>query len=110
MKEFLDFLVDFNSIFLAIFGISVYKSLTIFYKKQKENQDNIKKGILTILHSILYKECKKYIAEKYITVDEFNDLNYLYKAYRNLGGNGIVEKMHEKISIMINEKGDENCE
>ena len=43
--------------------------------------------------------CSKYLDRGYITADEYEDLNnYLYKPYRELGGNGTAEKLMQEIN------------
>lgn len=50
--------------------------------------------LLGLGHDRIIYLCSKYMDRGYITADEYEDLNkYLYKPYRDLGGNGTAEKL-----------------
>ena len=54
--------------------------------------------ILGIGHVEITRQGEKYIRRNGITKEEYGDLEkYLYKPYRELGGNGTVETMFEKV-------------
>lgn len=63
-------------------------------KNDHEEQGVMRKAILGILHSILYSELERIIAQGYITEEELENLNYLYKPYIKLHGNGTCEKLY----------------
>lgn len=62
--------------------------------------------LLGLGHDRIIYLCSKYIDRGYITTDEYEDLNkYLYKPYRDLGGNGTAEKIMlevEKLPLKSN--------
>lgn len=56
------------------------------------------KMLLGLGHDRIITLCSKYIEQGYITTDEYEDLNkYLYKPYRDLGGNGTAERLMKEI-------------
>ena len=57
-------------------------------KQELTTQKLLKEGMIAILHDRLYHLCTKFIEKGEITVDELENLEYLYKSYNNLGGNG----------------------
>lgn len=67
--------------------------------KQKE-QDALKAGMIAVLHDRLFEACSKYLALGYIPVDEAEDamdnMEMVYKAYHDLGGNGTGTALYEK--------------
>ena len=58
------------------------------FKQELTTQKLLKEGMIAILHDRLYQLCTKFIEKGEITVDELENLEYLYKSYNNLGGNG----------------------
>lgn len=55
--------------------------------------------LLGLGHDRIIYLCSKYMDRGYITPDEYDDLNkYLYKPYRDLGGNGTAEKLMGEIN------------
>lgn len=49
--------------------------------------------LLGLAHEAIINRCNIYIERGYIYEDEYKDLHdYLYKPYRNLGGNGSAER------------------
>lgn len=62
----------------------------------KKEQDVVREGIVAILHDRLYTSCIAFIDQGYCTVDDRENLEYLYKPYKALGGNGTAEKLFDK--------------
>lgn len=57
-------------------------------KQELTTQKLLKEGMIAILHDRLYQLCTAFLEKGEITVDELENLEYLYKSYHNLGGNG----------------------
>lgn len=57
-------------------------------KQELTTQKLLKEGMIAILHDRLYQLCTAFLEKGEITVDELENLEYLYKSYNNLGGNG----------------------
>lgn len=70
-----------------------YKKLA---KKVKENEA-IKDGMLAILHDRLFQAGRYYISQGHITLDELKNIEYLYRSYHALGGNGTGTEIWERI-------------
>ena len=50
-------------------------------------------------HDRIIYLCSKYMERGFITADEYEDLNtYLYKPYRELGGNGTAERLMNEVN------------
>ena len=64
-------------------------------------------ALLALLHDRLYQSCQFYIARGYATADDRDNLAYMYKPYRMLGGNGVCERMYNDVlalPYMINQE------
>ncbi len=50
------------------------------------------------LHNQIWNKADEYIKRGYITVGELNNFDYLFEAYKNLGGNGTGDTLRAKVS------------
>ena len=100
----LEFIVKYWAQWL--FGIvaagltAAYRNLSKKIKIQKEENKAIKEGLLAILHDRLYQACTHYIAMGYIDVAGLKNIEYLYKSYHALGGNGTGTELYNKAKAL----------
>lgn len=83
-----------------IFGATGFWSLlwNIIEKKNKRH-DSLTRLMLGLGHEKIIELGLKYIERGYVTKDEYEDLiKYLYKPYKELGGNGTVEKIMDSVN------------
>lgn len=96
------------------------EKLNSIYDNQKKITDEIEEirhqgalreqANLASLHDRIYSNFELIFKRSelpYVTLDELSNLEYLWKAYRNLGGNGTGQKMYERI-LDLPIKGDED--
>ncbi len=116
--EFMNKLLEVNSVILAIFGISIFGAIrslskAILKQQEKKQQEKeilndsismLKKANLAILHNKIYTQCGEFLEAGHICVDDFDDLNYLFNAYKSLGGNGTGETLYNKVAALPNRK------
>ena len=78
-------------------------------QKKSDAKDYNKQMLLGLSHDKLLYLLKKYIRRGSITTDEFENVHkYLYTPYRNLGGNGVVEKLMREVErLPIKENGED---
>ena len=57
---------------------------------------NIKDGLLAIMHDRLYQMCTFFLKEGYIDTAALKNLEYLYKSYHALGGNGTGTELYTR--------------
>ena len=57
-------------------------------QEDRTEQKLLREAVLAILHDRLYSLARYYIAQEWITIQDLDNLEYLYKAYHSLGGNG----------------------
>lgn len=62
--------------------------------------------LLGLAHDRIFQLCKQYIHDGSISVEEYRNLEYLYRPYKELGGNGTAEKLFKevtKLHLEVNE-------
>lgn len=77
-----------------------YRRLAKRVKEQEEERKAIKAGRLAILHDRLYAECSRYIAQGSIDTDGLRNLEYLYRSYHALGGNGTGTELYNRAKAL----------
>lgn len=89
------------TIVVAIIGSGGFWSFLQYYREKKSGLNAM---VLGLGFSQLNEECNRYIDKGYISVDELNSLTkYLYEPYKALGGDGIAEKLYNKVIQLPNE-------
>lgn len=73
-----------------------YRRLAKRVKEQEEERKAIKAGMLAILHDRLYQACTYYMAQGYIDTAGLKNLEYIYRAYHSLGGNGTGTELYNR--------------
>lgn len=64
--------------------------------KKVTEYKNIKGGLLAIMHDRLYQSCTYCIKQGYIDASGLKNLEYLYKNYHELGGNGTGTELYTR--------------
>lgn len=94
MKEFIiTYWVEF------LFGAAI-TGLSFCYNRLKNRfreQDAIKEGLVAILHDRLFQSGMYFLNKGEITVRELDNIEGIYKAYHNLGGNGTGTEIYERV-------------
>ena len=57
-------------------------------------------GLLAMLHDKVFQSCMYFINKGFISCDELENLEYLYKGYSGLGGNGTCETLMHKVRLL----------
>lgn len=65
-------------------------------EEESKEQALLKEGVLALLHDRIYQACQYHIQNGHITVQDLNNLEYLYKGYSGLGGNGTGEELYKR--------------
>jgi len=115
VKALNDFMVAFFGLSIgSIFLLGVKRLFHLMFniinqkqKKEKEEMDNMKNKLSSleiamkaISHDKIYKLTDEYIDRGWVTLDELDNLEYLYTAYRTLGGNGTGEKRYNRVQAL----------
>lgn len=75
-------------------------ALSLAYRhicKRLKEQKLVKEGIEAILHDRLWQAGRDFIPKGEVTLDELKNVEYIYNAYHNLGGNGTGTEIFERI-------------
>ena len=84
-----------TTVILAIFASSGFWAfLVAVFNKLIERRSAKSKMIKGLGHDRIIVLCEKYIAQGWISADDFENLHdYLYVPYKKMGGNGTAEKL-----------------
>ena len=93
-------------IIVALLGSSLWAGLIDVIKSKKKKLTTEQKMLLGLGHSILYTKLENYIEQGYVTVDQLEDLTYLYTPYKDMGGNGTCERLYEEVCRLPHKKED----
>lgn len=63
---------------------------------ESQEQDYIREGLVSVLHDRLYHACNHFISQGYIEIDDLRNLEYLYRGYHKLGGNGTGTELYNR--------------
>ena len=82
------------AVILAVLGSN---GLWAFLQSRSTAKSARDRMILGLGHAEIFRSAEKYIRRKGITMEELEDLEkYLYKPYKELGGNGTAETLVEQ--------------
>jgi len=83
----------------ALFGLAI-TGLGLGYKRLKKRfkeQDELKEGLVAILHDRLFQSGMYFIEKGEITVSALDNIEGIYNAYHKLGGNGTGTEIYERV-------------
>lgn len=89
-------------LFTGITGVlaAAYRRLSKRIKEQEDERKAVKTGLLAILHDRLYQACLHYISQGWIDDDGMKNLEYLYRSYHALGGNGTGTELYNRAKAL----------
>ena len=99
----------FNTIIGIIAGaattglVALCKWLHRHNKNGKDELTTIKAGLLGILHDRIYQAADYYVKAGWCSLDDKKNIEYLYKPYAALGGNGTGKTAYEAIQALPTE-------
>ena len=101
-----DFFMQTYSIVLPIaLGYIVW-----LLKRQKKDRDANSRGTMLLLRVQMIEYHNKYIELGYIPSYVYQNFDEMYKAYKELGGNGMITRMYEEMQELHLRKGREEDE
>lgn len=68
--------------------------------KKVTEYKTIKDGLLAIMHDRMYQSCTYYIKQGHIDMGGLKNLEYLYKSYHALGGNGTGTELYNRAKAL----------
>lgn len=57
----------------------------------------VRDGLLAILHDRIYQACNFYTKQEWVDVQGLRNLEYMYKPYAAMGGNGTAKELYERV-------------
>ncbi|OFI46767.1 hypothetical protein BG262_02920 [Floricoccus penangensis] len=103
--EFWNKILEVNSLVLMLGfgGIGAgFKWVISQIKALKSKFKNLEYANVAILHDKIYSRCNEALRDGWISVDDLENLEYLWKGYKNLGGNGTGETIYKKVLALPN--------
>ena len=86
------------AVVLAILGSNgLWTVINNILINRKDKKSVERQAMLALLHDRLYRLCQNYIKQGYVTVDQLDNLMYLWHPYERLGGNGTGKKLYDQV-------------
>jgi hypothetical protein len=86
----------FVTIFTSILASSGFWA---FFQKRRDSKDNKIQVLVGLGHDRIMELGGEYIERGWISRDEYENLHdYLYKPYKELGGNGSAERVMQEVN------------
>ena len=83
---------------ISVLLSGAYHKLSKQLKADRARTDAINAGVLALLHDRLYQACTFYLKRKYCTLEDRDNLEYMFRPYKALGGNGTGE-VHDSLRM-----------
>ena len=83
-----------QELFALVIGAITWMAKRLVLRKNE--YDVLKEGMLALLHDRLYQACSFFIEKGYCSLEDRENLEYLYEPYKALGGNGTGENLYRK--------------
>lgn len=80
------------SVLLGAANRQLYRQM----KAQRSKTQAINEGVLALLHDRLYQACQYYINKGSCSIDDRDNLEYMFRPYKALGGNGTGEELYNR--------------
>lgn len=114
--HFFDELLELNGVLMSlgiggIAGILGWVSKLIIKNKTQSEQrfKNLEAANVAILHNEIYKQCSQFIEQGEITIDDLDNLEYLWEGYHELGGNGTGELLYNRVKELPFKGGEDHA-
>lgn len=86
------------AVVLAILGSNgLWTVINNILISRKDKKSVERQAMLALLHDRLYRLCQSYIKQGYVTIDQLDNLMYLWQPYERLGGNGTGKKLYDQV-------------
>ena len=64
---------------------------------QKQESEAIRNGLCAVLRDRIIQSATYYEEKGFIPIRDMENMSLMYKAYHNLGGNGLVTKVYKEV-------------
>ena len=85
--------------FTMICGVFSFllKKLATRQRDIKERQKAVENGVQALLRNELIRRYREYEIKGEITIIDKENIEHLFKEYKNLGGNGTIKQMYDEL-------------
>lgn len=83
--------------FIILVLTAKYKDLTTKVENKEKRDHALEDGVKSILHYLLYRECKVCLDAQQVSTEELKEIEHIYDAYHALGGNGTGTALYNRI-------------
>lgn len=87
-----------NDVFIAILTSGAFSAIVSSLIARFEKKDKLQRSLVALMGFQIRDTCEKIIKQKKTTLSEFRQLQELNSIYHELGGNGYVKALMEKVS------------
>ena len=84
-------------VIVALVGSGIWTFLIEVIKLRSEKVSVEKKMLLGLGHDVLYQRLSHYLERGYIEVSELENVEYVFRPYLGLGGNGTIKVLYEEV-------------
>lgn len=78
----------------------VVRTIWARIQRETEEQQVMKEAALAMMHDRMYALARYYIAQGYATIQDLNNMEHIYTAYHNLGGNGTGTELFNRCKAL----------
>lgn len=103
------FLAILQGIFTLVIGWLGVKTKKYMARKEREEEETkaLKKGVQAVLRDRILQAYNYYRKVGGITTAQMENISSMYRAYHNLGGNGVVTKIYKQAMALPHITGDD---
>lgn len=89
----------------AVISVLASSGFWAYFQSRHEDKSARTRLLVGLAHDRILQSGMYYVNRGYVTIDEYENLyEYLYKPYKELGGNGTAEKVMEELKALPHNK------
>lgn len=94
-----------TALFGALTGVLGWAAKRIRARRREQSAERaaLREGMLALLHSELYRRYGECLQKGCASMDDLKNLEYLYRPYHALGGNGTGTELYTRVTKMPTE-------
>jgi len=95
-------IIHFVELLITMFtAVAASSGFWLYIDKTRSKKDAMNRLMIGLAHNEIITMSKRYIKRKFITVDEHENLcEFLYKPYKDLGGNGSADRLIQEVNSL----------
>ncbi len=73
-----------------------YRRLSKQIHEEHKKAQALDEAVLALLHDRLYQACTYHLRQRHCTLEDRDNLEYMFRPYKALGGNGTGEELYHR--------------